>query len=234
MVDKIVLRKQSVPLSTLLEDSLKDWQKRTGKTDSPSFQSETRQRWAVNYARHKLTNYDKILDRRYYNFAERSAFHKKVLTLIAQTWPELASECERQMNQFSEKDCPEYHRCPNAPLDEETQRMIYNPSKGAIAWAERVGLTESEQDLKAFAKNKTALQIHFLFHGISTYRCPGCPDKEDPNKRCSAEDFAQCDSSDVASLLEYCECTGSVTPYWCYPCPTFPVTLPLEQNHANL
>lgn len=60
---------------------------------------DTKRRWAVNFARHELTEYDGV---RYYNagcvgvHAAAEAVRNEVLSQIATTWPDLSEECERQ------------------------------------------------------------------------------------------------------------------------------------------
>lgn len=58
---------------------------------------EIRDRWSVNYARHKLTDYDRL--RRNLNDKETLELKKQVLDAIADTYPELRAECERQKHE---------------------------------------------------------------------------------------------------------------------------------------
>lgn len=60
---------------------------------------EAEQRWAVNFVRHELTSYDKEM----YNIAGKVGTHqmyaeykRAVLDKIAEAYPELQAECERQ------------------------------------------------------------------------------------------------------------------------------------------
>lgn len=60
---------------------------------------ETRDRWAVNFARHELTNYDLDLRMVFGKIGAPSGrwlIKKRVLKEIAKVYPELRYECERQ------------------------------------------------------------------------------------------------------------------------------------------
>jgi hypothetical protein len=97
-----------MPYKHLMHDSLEDWeswaQERelwydyrddcNGKTaDKP-----TRERWAVNFARHHLTNYDELLEEYDLDADMVQVLRARVYDAIAKKWPELAKECRRQMN----------------------------------------------------------------------------------------------------------------------------------------
>lgn len=58
--------------------------------------SRTKQRWTVNYVRHMLTNYDRLL----LCVPDEGKAGLKVMVLdeIAETYPFLKEECERQKN----------------------------------------------------------------------------------------------------------------------------------------
>jgi hypothetical protein len=60
---------------------------------------ETQERWQVNYIRHKLTKYDAICESLFNQVGKENAhtlLKNKVLDKIAETYPELAEECENQ------------------------------------------------------------------------------------------------------------------------------------------
>lgn len=67
--------------------------------DAQSADDNTKQRWAVNYVRHNLTCYDETLyDIRGKVGVDRAycSYKCAVLDKIAEAYPELAEECERQ------------------------------------------------------------------------------------------------------------------------------------------
>jgi hypothetical protein len=58
--------------------------------------SQTIDRWTVNYARHRLTDYDRL--HHGLNAQDVKRLRDRVLSAIAQTYPELADECRRQID----------------------------------------------------------------------------------------------------------------------------------------
>lgn len=73
---------------------------------------ETKARWAVNYVRHKLTNYDEELYSIKGKVGIRSAYvtyKKAVLRKIAQVYPELQIACQKQIDRI-DKDVKNYQR----------------------------------------------------------------------------------------------------------------------------
>ena len=68
-------------------------------SDAATADSQTQYRWMVNYARHNLTSYDEILyamSGKVGCHTEYHVYRDAVLDKIAQTYPELAYECEIQ------------------------------------------------------------------------------------------------------------------------------------------
>lgn len=62
-------------------------------------------RWKVNYLRHGLTRYDELLDGLYGSTGRAAAeelLRRKVYAAIAEAYPDLARECERQLR---EREC---------------------------------------------------------------------------------------------------------------------------------
>jgi hypothetical protein len=73
---------------------------------------ETKARWAVNYVRHKLTNYDEELYSIKGKVGIRSAYvtyKKAVLRKIAQVYPELQIACQKQIDRI-DKEVKDYQR----------------------------------------------------------------------------------------------------------------------------
>lgn len=58
--------------------------------------SQTRDRWAVNYIRHKLTNYDELCSHHRTDATILARLKNRVLDLIAETYPRLAAACALQ------------------------------------------------------------------------------------------------------------------------------------------
>lgn len=63
--------------------------------------SQTRDRWAVNYIRHNLTNYDQI--RAEYDESLTDSIRNKTLDLIAQTYPRYAAACQLQKTSIAQR-----------------------------------------------------------------------------------------------------------------------------------
>jgi hypothetical protein len=102
-----------IPLAELLQRSLETWEsgERRAKWSDRRYATyrarhedrtpdqATRDRWAVNYARHHLTSYDEevrsVVGQP--NAIEAIAeIKRRVLEQIAEQWPELQTECRRQ------------------------------------------------------------------------------------------------------------------------------------------
>jgi hypothetical protein len=64
--------------------------------DSSTADRATRERWAVNYARHHLTNYGRDIESATEQSEAISAIRHRVLDAIAEQWPEPRDECRRQ------------------------------------------------------------------------------------------------------------------------------------------
>ncbi|MFI6942038.1 hypothetical protein ACIBI4_22430 [Streptomyces sp. NPDC050418] len=59
-------------------------------------------RWQVNYLRHQLTHYDELLDGLHGKTGRAAAetlLRQRIYTAIAETYPFLAHECERQLRE---------------------------------------------------------------------------------------------------------------------------------------
>ena len=62
---------------------------------------KAKQRWEVNYARHKLTDYDRL--RKGLDEAQVRTLKSLVLDEIAATYPQLARECATQKKRLEEE-----------------------------------------------------------------------------------------------------------------------------------
>lgn len=103
-IDKLDVHVEHHPISEIMDISLQDWrsnQNERGKygADGKSAPLHHRQRWAVNFIRHNLTEYDSQLDEVAGRAGVNEAVDKiraRVLDKIADIYPELAHECHRQ------------------------------------------------------------------------------------------------------------------------------------------
>ena len=103
-VQAMTVTVEAIPLEAVLRLGVQNYQDRASArfrmdTDSASAPEHVRVRWAVNFARHRLTRYDRLLA----ELAGKSGVHlavwevrRKIFDAIAAQWPELADECERQ------------------------------------------------------------------------------------------------------------------------------------------
>ncbi len=110
-VDQMVVTVSSMPLERLMALSLRSWRERSeardlergnyeADRDGSTAELETRRRWAVNFARHELTEYDYLLEEVAGKAGVKEAvqaIRMKVFASIAATWPELTDECARQL-----------------------------------------------------------------------------------------------------------------------------------------
>jgi hypothetical protein len=111
-IDQITVTLHPVPLERLMALSLRVWKERKARElahsncdldrDGSNADLDTRRRWAVNFARHELTEYDHHLEEVAGKVGiDRAvqAIRTKVFVAIAETWPDLADECARQLGQ---------------------------------------------------------------------------------------------------------------------------------------
>lgn len=103
-IEKMAVHVHILPVETVTKKAVAHWENRQWdrgnfECDAADASEETKQRWAVNYIRHHLCNYDGELER----IAGRigindavSMIRRKVYKAIAVAYPDLAEECSRQ------------------------------------------------------------------------------------------------------------------------------------------
>jgi len=103
-VEITVISRDRLDVAVVLERKKKGYPGLAWLADVPE---STADRWMVNYIRHNLTQYDKIIERVLVDRVGREAGHallkSKVLNQIAKVYPELKYECQRQLDLVWEK-----------------------------------------------------------------------------------------------------------------------------------
>lgn len=94
------------PSETVIKEAIRNWEdrgyERDDYRDGSNADDATKRRWAVNYIRHNLCQYDESLE----GVAGKigvseavTAIRRKVYAKIAEAYPEFSGECRRQMEQ---------------------------------------------------------------------------------------------------------------------------------------
>jgi hypothetical protein len=104
VVKAIEITVRRIDLQTLRREAIKEWEANKlegGRFDADGQEADeaTVRRWMVNYARHRLTVYDAIIEGLYAKVGKQQAYKllkARTLQAIATAYPELANECRAQ------------------------------------------------------------------------------------------------------------------------------------------
>ena len=99
------IRVQIHSLAWVMSASLRDWEQRQverGRHDYNAADAPdgVRERWAVNFVRHRLTEYDRLLEEQAGKVGVNAAvvlIRRRILAAIAAAYPDLADEVSRQI-----------------------------------------------------------------------------------------------------------------------------------------